>query len=554
MSYSTLLVCGGLFRVNLERMDRVFSNIEETLFNYATGSINLILYIISSFLLITLIVFVIYKNFNTKINKIRSELERLKKYEVVEFPRTKKGSLGLMMSEVESLSVLLAEEKERARRHEQHNLLSAKIDKEMNIPNRSYFMELLEKEQQDNNGALLISIKFSNLIKHFAIKGTDLSNRILSDSLTRVLEHSMDGSFIGRMSTSHFMLYIPATHDLIETEIVDLVLNIQKDIDIVHKLEDTEHYLHASFGIAYSNSKRTSTLINLIHLAELAVIEKSNMIGKNIYMSHSALQIEEEEKYQMETALHKSFNKKEFKVVYQPIISLTDSSVSLETLVRWKYKSEWISPVLFIPIIEELGLIEKLTCMVVDMIIDDYDFWKKTYSNLAYISLNISPEMLKVKDSLFLSYINNKTKLKGIQHQSICFEITENVVLNENTLCFINESRRQGYLIAIDDFGTGYSSMAYIANYSFNILKVDRAFVKQLEENSKQREVALAIIQLAKRLNIQVVAEGVETEGQLDILIDMGTDAIQGYYYSKPQFVDEWTPFELTADKKVIPV
>lgn len=493
-----------------------------------------------------------YKRFHTHLNNIRVELARLKLYESVKFPKIKRWPYRSLMSDIEDLSISLQADKEKSRRHEQQNILLAKIDKEMSIPNRGYFMDLIKNHEEQKGNALLISINFTNLIKLFTIKGMPFSNKMLSDSIARILELSHTGSFIGRMSTSHFMLYVPINQDWTEEGIVELALTIQSEIEKAHSLDESNDYLHASLGIAYRNDQSSKTLVDLVHLAELAIIEKRTLVGKSIYMSHSALQSEESDKYQMEIALREALFKKEFSVVYQPIVSLTDSAVSLETLVRWKHKGKWVSPVIFIPMIEDIGLIGQLTKIVVDKIIADYDFWKKEYAELSYISINISPRMLEEVDTSFLTYVNKRIKAKEIPQHRICFEITENEVLNESTLTFIQESKEQGFLIAIDDFGTGYTSMAYIANYSFNILKVDRSFVKTLEENNKQREVALAIIQLAKRLNIKVVAEGVETEGQLDILKEMGTDAIQGYYYSKPQFIDEWIPFRLNEDKKVI--
>jgi len=120
------------------------------------------------------------------------------------------------------------------------------------------------------------------------------------------------------------------------------------------------------------------------------------------------------------------------------------------------------------------------------------------------------------------------------------------------TLKFIEDSTKHGLIIAVDDFGTGYSSMSYIANYSFDVLKIDRSFVEQLVTNTKQQEVAYAIVQMAKRLNIKVVAEGVKTEEQLTILRRMGTDAVQGYYFSKPQFVNEWNPRLLNEKRRLL--
>ena len=257
----------------------------------------------------------------------------------------------------------------------------------------------------------------------------------------------------------------------------------------------------------------------------------------------------------MKKSLRNSLKNKELQVVYQPIVSLTSESISLESLVRWKYKDEWVPPIVFIPLIEDMGLIEELTRQVANKVMQDWNFWKDEIPQLTHISLNISPLMLQSNEpSSFLEELLEELETRRINPKQICLEITENVLLDHRSLKFIEDCTINGLLIAIDDFGTGYSSMSYIANYPFDVLKIDRSFVEQIEKNRKQQEVAYAIVQLAKRLDIQVVAEGVETEEQLNILRLMGTDAVQGYYFSKPQFVNEWNPYHLNKKLSLLRV
>lgn len=182
------------------------------------------------------------------------------------------------------------------------------------------------------------------------------------------------------------------------------------------------------------------------------------------------------------------------------------------------------------------------------MVVNDWWAWKIKIPDLSHISLNISPKIFEFGGTDILSYLTSSLLDNRMLPSDICLEITENVILDTYTVDFIDKSRQIGFMIAVDDFGTGYSSMSYIAKYQFDVIKLDREFVIKLETNYKKREVAQAIVHLSKRLGIKVVAEGVETEEQLRILREMGTDEVQGYYFSKPQFLKEWD--SLILDKK----
>lgn len=247
-----------------------------------------------------------------------------------------------------------------------------------------------------------------------------------------------------------------------------------------------------------------------------------------------------EEKEAMRKALALAIQREEIEVVYQPIVNLKNGSTGLEALARWKYNGQWISPVVFVPLIEELEMMEEFTIVIVDHILSDWCFWKEELPSLNRVAINVSPSLFSKAENTFLKYLLTQMNKNQIDPKQLCLEITEDTLVDQNTLTFLEDSIKHGFEVAIDDFGTGYSSMHYIANYPFTILKIDKAFIEELEANAKQQAVVQAIIQLAKQLNVQVVAEGVEKRGQLKILQKMGVDAVQGYYFSKPQFVSEW--------------
>lgn len=241
-------------------------------------------------------------------------------------------------------------------------------------------------------------------------------------------------------------------------------------------------------------------------------------------------------------ALLKSINHNHFFIMYQPIIDITQNKIGFEALARWNYEKKDISPTVFIPILEKMNLIEDLTKQVIEKVSNDWPILKEKAGDMSQISINISPTILNSKKAMtFLEWMIQHLKKNHIHPRSICLEITENFLINVNddTNMFFEKAREQGFMIAIDDFGTGYSSISYLANHSFDVLKIDRFFIRQIDTSNTIRHISEAIINLSKQLNIKVIAEGVENEKQLEILKIMGIDAVQGFYFGKPKVLSQ---------------
>jgi diguanylate cyclase (GGDEF)-like protein/PAS domain S-box-containing protein len=223
-------------------------------------------------------------------------------------------------------------------------------------------------------------------------------------------------------------------------------------------------------------------------------------------------------------------------VVFQPIISLKTHSVpKFEALVRWNNNGVWVSPVDFIPVAENFGLITqvgkivlKKSCLVLKALKEQ---------GFNDITFNINRSIYefpreKINNNLWLDIINEC----GLLPSDICFELTESVLApeNDNNIALLKEIQDAGCQIALDDFGTGYSSLSYLRRFSINILKIDRSFIKEMTTIHDDKILVSAIISMAKALEILVVAEGVELKEEVDILMQLDCDYIQGYYFSKP--------------------
>ncbi|MDX1806601.1 MAG: EAL domain-containing protein [Paenisporosarcina sp.] len=504
-----------------------------------------------SILLMCILIFYVVGIYTDRLSLIRKSFKLIQENQIVSFSIKTKDEIGEMMSEIEEVSTRLYEKETEMRTYQEEKLLLANTDTLTGLPNRDNYLARLEKENKANNGSLVVSVVVKDILKINALKGTAISNQILLEITKRILSFQTQPNEAGRMSTHHFSLYFDLKQETDWQRLEEALRFYLDQVAAPFIIEGESFFTKVQFGIAFRQPNEDVTIQNLVHLADLAVMEESGSIGHNLYLSHSLLQDEHTHKQQLEFALRKSIDDETFEVVYQPIVSLNDSHMSLETLVRWNYKDEWVSPSIFIPILEEIGLIERLTKQVMDAIVIDWHHWKNVMPDLSHISLNISAKIFEHGEGEILEYMVKVLKENELEPTCICLEITENVLLDAHTLYFIEHSMKLGFLIAIDDFGTGYSSMSYIANYPFDVLKIDREFVLQLETNEKKREVAQAIVQLAQKLGIRVVAEGVETVEQLKILSEMGTDAIQGYYFSKPQFLNEWNPLLLEEKRRI---
>jgi len=449
------------------------------------------------------------------------------------------------MKDIEELSNALSEQERELIKKQQVLLLEkANTDEITGLPNRDSFFKVLQSKEFSTSGAILLSIVTDNISKLNALKGSKVTDILLQNIANRIQDYLPPKSVIGRMSSNQFLVCITPCERITDVQISEIVNGLKQKLHEVYLVEEKSYYLQFSLGISYRHpNEQVKSLFHHASLSDLAVLEQSGRIDEKIYMSHPYLHEEQKDLYEMEVALRQTIQEQGFNVMYQPIVNISNPSISLETLVRWKYKNNWISPLTFLPILEDIGLIKDLTLEVAEKCIADWHSWKKRLPGLSYIAINVSPSLFhKPSGNSFINLLVNLLRQYQLSPENICLEITENVLLEKETCRFIERCSKLGFLIAIDDFGTGYSSMSYLANYPFNILKIDCSFIKQVVSNPKQREVARAIVQLAQRLKLTVVAEGVETEDQLRIIQNMGVDAVQGYYFSKPQFFHEWNP------------
>lgn len=243
-------------------------------------------------------------------------------------------------------------------------------------------------------------------------------------------------------------------------------------------------------------------------------------------------------KWAFEEKLKLAIQKEEFMIFYQPIISLKNNKIEgFEALARWKHPSEgFISPAEFIPVAESNGLIIPLGKWIFNAICQQVQAWKKLsiLPEDFTISINISSKQFS---ETLVQEINDALKKTGTDSKNIKIEITESLMLEKSEIIdsLFEELSNLNIQLSIDDFGTGYSSLSSLHKFPINTLKVDQSFVRDITSSKKHFEIVKTIISLAHNLATVVVAEGVETKEQLEILKAFSCDYVQGYYFYKPQ-------------------
>jgi len=401
-----------------------------------------------------------------------------------------------------------------------------------NLTNRIYYVESLSeyilKKDIEAFDIIIFNIdNFKAINDVYSYDFGDLVLRHISDEIKKLSEYYITFS---RLSSDEFAIIVKEG-----LEGVTLVEKIQKLMKEPQVIRDTQILVTLSFGIArqLKTSNNIHTLLNQVESALL----KAKSDGKNCYSVFNKDMSNDLYHHLLVTnIMEKALDNNEFFVNYQPIIdSKTSKVIAIEVLARWKNeKLGYIPPNIFIEVAEKRGLIIRLSKVIME---NSLVFLEKL-NELGYpiiMSINLSTVQLRRDD--FTKNIKAILKNRKFEYSQIQLEITENAIIDGIDLVIpkLNELKKLGVKVALDDFGTGYSSLNYLRQLPIDVLKIDKSFIDELSSNRKNSEYLLdSIIKLAKGLDLDVVAEGVETKVQLKQLTELDYVQIQGYIFSKP--------------------
>lgn len=425
--------------------------------------------------------------------------------------------------------VLLAE----VRRQTQSLAYQARHDDLTGLPNRSHLLDTLRRRLATSKGEpfalLFIDLDRFKLINDSL--GHQIGDQLLV-TLARKLEQGLpEDARLFRMGGDEFILMIDGGRGRACVEADQLLIAAGKPIDV----DDIRLQVTATIGISlYPN--HGDDLVTLIKYADTAMY-RAKAQGKNRYLVHSEEFSDQTfQSFSLEQDLRVALEQRQLLLHYQPQFDLKSGELlGTEALVRWQHPERGLlAPGEFIELAEETQLIIPLGWQVIEMACEQLARWNEQELKMPCVAVNISPQQLLQID--FVEKLNALVDSQKIARESLELEITELMIMQDPDLAMLqlHKLRESGYRIALDDFGTGYSSLDRLKHLPLDRLKIDQAFTRDIGKNSRDEAVILAIIALGGALGIEVLAEGVETQSQLDFLCSNGCHSVQGYLLGRP--------------------
>ena len=405
------------------------------------------------------------------------------------------------------------------------------------LPNRVLFNDRLEqgieKAKRKNSKMALLFIDLDHFKEINDSLGHAIGDEVLQNITSRLKATKRDGDTLARLGGDEFTIIL---EDLAEAE--DASIIAKNVLDILAKpvsVKKHDLYVSSSIGISIYPDDGSSAA-NLLKFADSAMY-KAKSEGRNNFQYYSSHLTELAfERVVMEASLRVAIKNEEFVVFYQPQVNGSlDAIIGMEALVRWEHPIKGlVSPAKFIPLAESTGLIIDIDRLVMKNAMTQFSQWYKAGYNPGILSMNLAVKQLR--DENFLQVFTDLIKETECKPEWLELEVTEGQIMThpENAILILQKISDMGIRLAVDDFGTGYSSLAYLKKLPIDKLKIDQTFIKDLPNDEEDVGISKAVIALAKSLNLEVIAEGVETKEQRDFLVKNGCENIQGYFYFKP--------------------
>lgn len=404
------------------------------------------------------------------------------------------------------------------------------------LPNRARLMQelrvMLDRAQLDSKRAAVLFLDldhFKNINDSLGHNVGDLLLKVVADRLRGCVRET---DFIARLGGDEFTVVLENVES--EETVSKVAKTICEALNEPFVFLQQRMFVSASIGISMF-PEDASDVNTLLKHADLAMFKAKNT-RNHFSFYQSGMEDQIAHRLEVEQELRAAIDNDELVLHFQPQYAIDSASIiAAETLVRWNHPSKGLlGPDQFIPIAEESGLITDLTRWVIGKTVQQVAAWE-TQGFEIKLSVNLSGKDLETTGQL-VEHLAEIAERYQLTTSLLELEITESILMSdpETSRAELLELKSMGFTLAIDDFGTGYSSLNYLKNLPVDSLKIDRVFVKELEENVEDRSIVKGIIALADSLGLQTIAEGVETQEQLEILQGLGCNIIQGYLISKP--------------------
>jgi diguanylate cyclase (GGDEF)-like protein/PAS domain S-box-containing protein len=440
------------------------------------------------------------------------------------------------------------------KRTEEKIIQLAYYDLDTGLPNRMRFTEQLEemlrrtKKKKEALAVLVIDIDRFKIINdslgHYA------GDLILKELAARIQAYLPKGAFLGRFSGDKFTLLLTKGVNVEQT--ARMARELQTAISKPLYYQNQEFTVTASIGISSFPADGLDEHI-LLKNADIAMNRSKNQGGNKITFFSTGMNDQAMIRLELESYLRKALMKDEFYLCYQPLMDLKSGKITCtEALIRWKHPHlGLVSPSHFIPLAEETGLIEDIGEWVLKTACVQTKEWQlKGYKTLG-ISVNVSA--YQFQQHAFVGQVIKALQISKLEPGYLTLELTESAMLKDiaYSISVMTALQELGVKVSIDDFGTGYSSLSYLRNLPIDTLKIDQSFINNLHDDPSDMAIVKAIITMGQGLAVKIVAEGVETREQIDILKELDCHYAQGYYIQKPldskAFEEGFSTFEDSA-------
>lgn len=429
----------------------------------------------------------------------------------------------------------------------------ASYDTLTELPNRNLFADRLEQSllsaHRFERGTAVILLDIDRLRLINDTFGPPVGDEVLVEVARRLRLQVREGDTVGRRSGNEFGFIMASLGH--QRDALALAQRMLEAIAVPFQIAGQDLVITASIGIAVSPKNGESSEA-LLKCADAALL-RAKQAGRNTFRFYSSeMDADAARRLALEGGLREALNRNELSVYYQPQISLdTGNIVGMEALLRWNSPQlGQISPLEFIPIAEETGLIIPIGEWVLRTACRQTKIWLDVSRLPLRVAVNLSTRQFR--QSNLLAIIAEALAESGLPAASLELEITESAFIDDvdDAVLLCRKLKKMGVKLSLDDFGTGYSSLAYISRFPFDKLKIDQGFVRDITENPVNAAIATAAIVMARSLNLAVLAEGVETEAQAAFLRARRCDSMQGFLFSQALPVDEFSPL-LLANKRL---
>jgi diguanylate cyclase (GGDEF)-like protein/PAS domain S-box-containing protein len=410
------------------------------------------------------------------------------------------------------------------------------------LPNRSTLYSLMEQaliiaSRQNLSGALM----FIDLDRFKYVNDTlghGAGDQLIQRVATRFKTCLRASDVVARLGGDEFVV---ALVDIAKP--ADVAIVAQKILAIFASpflIDGHEISISASIGISVYPTDG-NTVEDLLKHADIAMYRAKEQGRSNFLFYSDDMNVRSLEKLELESSLRRALDRKELLLFYQPQADIhTGEIVGAEVLLRWEHPDlGMVSPIHFIPLAEETGLIVPIGQWVIEQAVAQNKAWEQEGVPVVKLAVNLSAQQFRLP---LVDEVAATLKAHGLAHELLELEITESMVMNnvERVIDMLTDLAQLGMQISLDDFGTGYSSLSYLKRFPIDKLKVDQSFVRGIPSDADDISITRAIIAMGKSLGLKVIAEGVETQQQLEFLRKEGCDEIQGYLFSRPLPAEEF--------------